>query len=72
VIVCGNAVVIGGGIYKKDEPARGFARVLSPDKGELLAEATLGAPLTYNGAAVAGSKVYATLTDGSAVCLGSR
>jgi hypothetical protein len=72
VIVCGNAVVIGGGIYKKDEPARGFARVFSPDKGELLADATLGAPLTYNGAAVAGGRVYATLTDGSAVCLGSR
>lgn len=72
VIVCGNAVVVGGGIYAKDAPARGFARVLSPAKGELLAEAALEAPLTYNGAAVAGGKVYATLTDGSVVCLGSK
>jgi outer membrane protein assembly factor BamB len=72
VIVCGNAVVVGGGIYKKGEPASGFVRVLAPEKGDLLAEAALGAPLTYNGAAVAGGKLYATLTDGSMVCLGSK
>ena len=72
VIVCANAVVVGGGIYKQGEPARGFARVLSPEKGELLAEATLETPLTYNGAAVACGRVYATLSDGSVVCLGSK
>jgi len=72
VIVCGNAIVVGGGIYKRDTPAKGFACVLASEKGELLAEATLETPLTYNGAAVANGKVYATLTDGSAVCLGSR
>ncbi|MCX6907144.1 MAG: hypothetical protein NTY01_03765, partial [Verrucomicrobia bacterium] len=72
VIVCGNATVVGGGIYKKDAPAKGFARVLSPEKGEMLAEAVFEAPLTYNGAAVASGKVYATLTDGSVVCLGGK
>jgi len=72
VIVCGNAVVVGGGIYKKDTPAKGFAQVLTAEKGKLLAEAVFKAPLTYNGAAVAGGKVYATLTDGSVVCLGSK
>ncbi|MBI5687386.1 MAG: PQQ-binding-like beta-propeller repeat protein [Verrucomicrobia bacterium] len=72
VIVCGNAIVVGGGIFKKDTPAKGFARVLSPEKGDLLAEAALDAPLTYNGAAVAGGKIYATLTDGSVLCLGSK
>jgi hypothetical protein len=40
--------------------------------GRLLAEQTLTAPLGYNALALAGGRVYATLADGSAVCLGAK
>jgi hypothetical protein len=47
-------------------------RVLSTDKGETLAEQVVGSPLVYNSVAVAGGKVFATLADGSVLCLGKR
>ncbi|MGB2821561.1 MAG: PQQ-binding-like beta-propeller repeat protein, partial [Phycisphaerae bacterium] len=73
IVVCRDAVVGGGGIYGSGETARrGFVWVLSSDKGEKTAELTLQAPLAYNGIAVAGGRIYATLADGSAVCLGQR
>jgi outer membrane protein assembly factor BamB len=73
VIVCGNAVVVGGGIYKKDTKEEGgFVRVLSLNEGTQIAERTLTAPLAYNGAAVAGGRVYATFDDGSMLCLGVK
>ena len=73
IIVCPNAVVVGGGIYgENDEGAQGFVQVLSMDKGETLGECTLPSPLTYNGLAMAAGRVYATFADGSAACLGDK
>jgi outer membrane protein assembly factor BamB len=73
VIVCGNGVVVGGGFYKKDATlAGGFVRVLSLNEGAQIAERTFAAPLTYNGMAVAGGRIYATLDDGSMLCLGKK
>jgi hypothetical protein len=72
VVVCRNAVVIGGGVYGDGEAARGFVRVLSSDKGETKAEYHSGAPLAYNGVVVAGGRIYATFADGTAACLGSK
>jgi len=73
-VICPNAVVIGGGLYPPDSKTakKGFVRVLSPDKGTQLAEITFDVPLTYDGLAVAGGKIYITLTDGSAACLGEK
>ena len=73
VIVCPNAVVVGRGDYPSGEPGRtrGFVRILSADSGQTLDELALDAPVTYNGLAVAGGKLYATLEDGAAVCLGA-
>ena len=72
VVTCSNAVVIGGGIYQPDKASHGFVRVLSADKGEALSEKTFESPLGYNSVAVAGGKIYATLTNGAVVCLGSK
>jgi len=73
VIVCPNAVVVGGGIYADGrENAKGFVRVMSIDAGSTVADETLPAPLAYGGLAVADGRIYATLADGSARCLGKR
>jgi len=73
VVVCRDAVVIGGGVYPSgSNTGRGFIRVLSAEKGEKTAERIFPAPLTHNGLAVSGGKLYATFTDGSAVCLGPK
>jgi len=73
VVVCRTSVVIGGGVYPSGSTAgRGFIRVLSADRGETTAERVFPAPLTHNGLAVSGGKIYATFTDGSAVCLGPK
>jgi hypothetical protein len=73
VIVCPNAVVVGGGIYADGrENVKGFVRVMSIDAGSTVADETLPAPLAYGGLAVADGRIYATLADGSARCLGKR
>lgn len=72
-VICPNAVVIGGGLYPKDTKVRrGFIRVLSRDKGTVLSEKTFQTPLTFDGIAVAGGKIYATFADGTTVCLAAR
>jgi outer membrane protein assembly factor BamB len=73
VVVCGNAVVVGGSVCGKDaRKSRGFIQTLSLTDGGPVAERTFPAPLTYNGLAVAGGRVYATFDDGSLVCLGAK
>ncbi len=72
VVTAPNAIVVGGGVYRPGETGGGFMRVLSTDKGATLAEQLVGSPLIYNSVAVAGGKVYATLADGSVLCLGKR
>ena len=72
VVVCGNGVVVGGGIYRSGERPTGFVRVLAAGKGETVAESTLAAPIGYNGVAVANGNVFATIINGSVVCLGAK
>ena len=73
LVVCGESVVIGGGVYGADSGGgRGFVRVVSADSGKTIVERLFGAPLTYNGLVVVAGKVYATFADGSAVCLGQQ
>jgi outer membrane protein assembly factor BamB len=72
VVACKNAIAIGGGIYQPRTAGRGFVRVLSADKGQTLAEQRFESPLGYNSVAVADGRVYATLADGSAACLGEK
>jgi len=73
IIVCPQAVVVGGGAYDSEAGGgKGFVRVLAAEGGKTLAESALPAPLSYNGLALAGGRLYATLADGSAVCLGAK
>jgi outer membrane protein assembly factor BamB len=73
VIACSNAVVVSGAIYNQDaNEAKGFVQLLSLDDGKPTCEQTFAVPLAYNGVAVAGGKIYASLTDGSVVCLGVK
>ncbi len=50
----------------------GLLRVLSKDKGEKLAEHRLDSPPVWNGMAVAGERLYLSLTDGSIICFGGK
>jgi hypothetical protein len=73
LVLCSNAAVIGGGVYPPDSTEqRGFVAVLSRDQGTPISEFELGSAPVYDGMAVAGGSVYATLSDGSVVCLGDR
>ncbi len=72
IVFCANSIIVGGGIFdEKTTDSKGFVQILSLDKGEPKAEHTFNVPLAFNGLAVAGGKVFATLEDGSIVCLGA-
>ena len=68
VVVCKNAVVVGGGLYSSEKESPGFIRVLSRDKGELLSQLRLGAAVVYDGIAVTDGQIVASLADGTVVC----
>jgi hypothetical protein len=73
VIVCRNAVVVGGGVYKPGaKEGKGFVQLLALEDGKPTAECSFDVPLAYNGLAVAEGRVYATLADGSVACLGDN
>ena len=72
VVVCRNAIVAGGGVYKPGaKQGKGFVLLLALADGKPTTECRFDVPLAYNGIAVTEGKIYATLADGSIVCLGA-
>lgn len=69
IVICRNGIVIGGGIHTANG-SKGFVRVLSLDKGATVAEQLFDAPLACNGLAVASGRIYASIENGSVVCMG--
>jgi outer membrane protein assembly factor BamB len=73
VIICGNAIVIGGGIYNAGSSApKGFIQVYPLDKAQKIAEQVFDSPLAYNGLAMANGNIYAAYDDGSLACIGKK
>ena len=73
VIVCQNAVVVGGGVYEPgSKEGKGFLQLLSLDDGKQIKECNFDVPLAYNGIAVTEGRIYATLADGSIACMGAK
>jgi outer membrane protein assembly factor BamB len=73
MVLCPDALVVGGGLHAEGQAGSGgFVRVLSLEDGEPLAERKLPAPVSYNGLALAGGRLYATLTDGTTLGLGTQ
>ena len=72
LVICGDAVVAGGGIYstEPDVKAKGFVHVMSRDKGEKRAEHVFDSPVVYGGVAVLEKRICAALTDSSVCMLG--
>jgi outer membrane protein assembly factor BamB len=65
------SIVLGGMVCQPPEnKVTGFVCVVSADKGKMLVELPLPAAPVYAGLAVTDGKVYASLEDGSVVCLG--
>ena len=73
VVVCRNAVVVGGGVYKPGaKQGKGFVLLLALEDGKPTTECRFDAPLVYNGVAVTEGRVYAALANGCMVCLGAK
>ena len=73
IVVCRDAVVVGGGVYKPDsKDGQGFVWVLSREKGRKTAEFTYRSPLAYNGIAVVDGRAYAAFADGTIACLAEK
>ena len=70
VVLCGDAVVVGGGIYESN-PQSGYIGILSLKDGSLLCERRFDSPLVYNGLAVSGDSIFASFEDGTVCRLGS-
>ena len=67
---CDNAVLFAGQQVGSGSPKiTGFLTIVSADTGGKIADLPLDAPPVYQGLAVANERVYATLQNGSAVCL---
>ncbi len=65
-----NAVVYGGGYYPEDGSEQGFVRIVNRKTGELSATHKFPAPLSFQGIAIEGGKIFATFENGQLVCLG--
>jgi outer membrane protein assembly factor BamB len=68
LVVCKNAVVLGGAIVDKEE-AKGFVQAVSLEDGAPVWDKTFKAKLSFNGLAVEGGQVIATFSDGTVVLL---
>ncbi len=65
-----NAVVYGGGFYPEDGSEQGFLRIIDRATGKETFSRKFPAPLSFQGLAIEGGKVFATFEDGKLVCLG--
>jgi outer membrane protein assembly factor BamB len=73
VIVCRNAIVVGGGVYTPgSKQGKGFVLLLAMEGGKPTAECRFDVPLAYNGIAVTEGRLYATLANGPVACLGAK
>jgi hypothetical protein len=72
VMVCGNVVVVSGGLYPADGSSKGFVRLLAKADGKELSTVAFDAPVVYGGIAVTDGRLIASLANGSIVCLGAR
>lgn len=73
MVLCPDGVVVGGGVHTEGEAGSGgFVRVLSLEDGQPLVERKLPAPVSYNGLALSAGRLYATLTQGTTICLGTQ
>ena len=65
----GFEVVVAGGVYPAKADSAGFVRMLSRSSSEILADIRLEAPVVYDGIAVAGERIVASLKNGAVVSL---
>ena len=65
-----NAVVFGGGYYPKDGSSQGYVRIVDRDSGKVTSSQRFPAPLSFQGLAIEGGKIYATFENGKLICLG--
>jgi outer membrane protein assembly factor BamB len=71
VTLASNAALYAGSIYTRNQPEKGFVRLLSLSDGKQISETVLPSPPVFDGMAVAGGKVYLSLRNGKLVCLGN-
>ena len=67
-----NAVVFGGGFYPEDGSSQGFVRIVDRETGKVTGTHRFPAPLSFQGLAIEGGKIYATFENGKLVCLGGE
>ena len=66
-----NALVIAGKTIRK-EGVDGFVQLVNPADGATLSQTALPAPVIHQGIAIARGVVFASLSDGSVVCLSGK
>ena len=65
LIICNNAVVIGGAITDKAAKPQGFVQAIGIETGKPIWDKTFPSKLAFNGLAVDGGKIVASFDDGS-------
>ena len=65
IVVCNNAVIVGGGIHDQADADKGYIRAVSLEDGKELWIQKFNVELAFNGLAVAGGEIVATFDDGS-------
>jgi len=73
LIRASDALVVAGTVMDYDMSSRpkGLLWVASAETGKTVSELALSAPPAYDGAALAGGRVYVSLEDGTVVCAGA-
>lgn len=67
-----NAVVFGGGFFPEDGGEQGFVRVVNRTTGEVIGRLEFPAPLSFQGIAIEGDRIFATFENGKLVCLAAN
>jgi outer membrane protein assembly factor BamB len=65
LIICNNAVVIGGAITDKAATTQGFVQAIGIESGKPIWDKTFPSKLAFNGLAIDGGKIIASFDDGS-------
>ena len=69
MVVCGNAVLIGGNILDA-ESDKGFIQAISLDEAKPIWDKTFDSKLAFGGLAVDSGNIVASFNDGTVACLG--
>jgi len=69
LIICNNAVLIGGAITDQTAKPQGFVQAFEIETGKPMWDRTFPAKLAFNGLAIDGGKIIASFDDGSVTVL---